>query len=166
MTADRREHRYQALVTWTGDLGTGTSRYKDFSRDHDIVLDGKVAIKGSSDPLFRGDETRANPEQMLVAALSSCHMLWYLHLCAQAGIIVKGYRDEARGTMQEDRTGSGRFSAAELNPHVLLEDPGRQDDAQQLHEAAHKKCFIARSVNFDIRINPSFSAAGQPPDRR
>lgn len=156
MQQQPRTHRYCAQITWTGDLGTGTSGYRDYSRDHDIVLDGKVRLKGSSDPLFRGDKSRANPEQLLVAALSSCHMLWYLHLCSEAGIAVAGYRDEAQGVMAEDPDGAGQFTSVELRPSVQLVDGARRVEAARLHELAHKKCFIARSVNFEVRVTPQF----------
>src|SRR5919204_989637 len=108
-----RQHHYHTTVTWTGNRGTGTSGYRDYARDHDITADGPPPIAGSSDPTYRGDRTRWNPEQLLVASLSQCHMLWYLHLCADAGIVVTAYHDRPLGTMNDDR-----FVSVILRPEV------------------------------------------------
>ena len=115
-----RKHNYAVSVTWTGNQGTGTSGYRDYSRNHDVSCDGPHTIAGSSDPAFRGDRTRWNPELELVAALSQCHMLWYLHLCAEAGVIVLSYSDDAAGTMEETADGSGRFTEVVLRPQVTI----------------------------------------------
>lgn len=152
--AARKEHRYQATVTWTGNDGTGTDSYRSYRRDHEIVAGSAPPIPGSSDPIFRGDANRYNPEQLLVASLSACHMLWYLHLCSSAGIVVTAYEDAPEGTMLEDTDGSGRFTAVTLRPSVTLADPARRRQADALHEDAHRMCFIANSVSFPVRCHP------------
>ena len=149
-----RQHRYRLTVTWTGDLGEGTRTYRAYSRDHEVTGPGKVAIPGSSDPAYRGDPHRWSPEELLVAALSQCHMLWYLHLCAEAGITVVGYQDAPEGVMEVEADGSGRFVGATLRPRVTLLDGGRTAEAETLHPRAHELCFIARSVSFPVRCEP------------
>lgn len=146
-----RTHSYDVSVTWTGNRGTGTSGYRDYGRDHDVTADGPPVIAGSSDRVFRGDPARWNPELELVAALSQCHMLWYLHLCAVAGVIVTGYTDHAGGTMSEADDGGGRFTEVVLRPQVVVASPEMTQAAASLHEEAHAKCFIANSVNFPVR---------------
>ncbi|OZM80363.1 OsmC family protein [Pseudonocardia sp. MH-G8] len=153
-----RTHHYAVSVSWTGNRGNGTSGYRDFDRDHTIAADGPPRILGSSDPAFRGDASRWNPEQLLVASLSECHMLWYLHLCADAGAVVTNYTDDARGTMAEDGAG-GRFTEVTLAPRVTVAESRMVDTALALHEAAHERCFIANSVNFPVRHEPTVIAA-------
>ena len=150
MTQVHKEHHYSIRVAWTGDLGEGTSSYRAYKRDHEISATGKSPILASSDPAFRGDPSRYNPEELLVASLSTCHMLWYLHLCAEAGIVVRGYLDEARGTMAETADGGGRFIAVTLRPRVRLAAGAGKELANKLHEKAHHLCFIANSVNFPV----------------
>jgi organic hydroperoxide reductase OsmC/OhrA len=146
-----REHSYRIETKWTGNDGQGTANYRAYRRDHEITGAGKTApIPGSSDPAFRGDGTRYNPEEMLVAALSTCHMLWMLHLCADAGIVIADYRDEAIGTMLESEDGAGHFTRVVLRPRMTIADPARMADATALHAKAHELCFIARSVNFPV----------------
>jgi organic hydroperoxide reductase OsmC/OhrA len=145
-----KEHLYRVGVRWTGNLGTGTSGYRDYSRAHVIEADGKPALPGSSDPAFRGDPARWNPEEMLVASLATCHMLWYLHLCAVAGVAVVAYADAPVGVMEETADGSGRFLRVVLNPKVTIAAASDPDTAQDLHAAAHRHCFIANSVNFPV----------------
>ncbi len=152
-------HRYQTVVEWTGNRGQGTTDYRAYSRDHLISAPGRPPLAGSSDPAFRGDATRYNPEDLLVASLSSCHMLWYLHLCSVAGIAVLAYRDEAEGTMVEDAGGGGRFAAAVLRPMAMLAPGSDVERALALHEEAHRLCFIANSVNFPVRIEPRAESA-------
>jgi len=152
-----KKHTYKATVTWTGNLGTGTSDYKAYSRDHIISGSDKKDIEGSSDPSFRGDKTRYSPEDLLLDALSACHMLWYLHLCAVNGVIVTAYEDHSTATMAENADGSGQFTAAILNPHVTVQDESMRSKADALHHEAHKLCFIARSVNFPVHLNPTAS---------
>ena len=151
-----REHRYETTVTWTGNLGSGTSNYRAYSRDHEIAFDGKPVIAGSSDPAFRGDPTRHNPEDMLVASLSTCHMLWYLHLCAVAGVVVTRYVDHAEGVMTEEADGAGQFANVVLQPEIALAPGADEARAAALHHEAHAKCFIARSVNFPVECRPRF----------
>ncbi|MGA8015273.1 MAG: OsmC family protein [Candidatus Dormiibacterota bacterium] len=148
----RREHRYRLSVTWTGNRGEGTRSYTAYSRDHEVSAEGKAALLGSSDPAFRGDPTRWSPEELLVAALSQCHMLWYLHLCSAAGIVVTAYEDSPEGVLDENRDGSGQFVRTILRPRITLADPGRAAQAAGLHSRAHELCFIARSVNFPVEV--------------
>ncbi|PRX44783.1 organic hydroperoxide reductase OsmC/OhrA [Prauserella shujinwangii] len=155
-----REHGYAVTVTWTGNTGTGTSGYAAFSRDHDVSAPGKPVLAGSSDPAFRGDPARWNPEELLVASLSECHMLWYLALCAQAGVVVTDYVDEAGGTMVEQPGGAGQFTEVVLRPRVTVAEEAMLAKAEELHGPAHEKCFIARSVNFPVRHEPRISVAG------
>ncbi|GIJ76427.1 Organic hydroperoxide reductase OsmC/OhrA [Micromonospora phaseoli] len=150
-----RAHQYATTVTWTGNLGTGTSGYRDYRRDHDVTTDGRPPIAGSSDPTFRGDPTRWNPEQLLLAALSQCHMLAYLHLCAVNGVTVTDYVDHATGTMTTDRAGNGHFTEVVLHPRVTVADPDTVETATALHADAHHACFIANSVNFPVRHEPT-----------
>jgi organic hydroperoxide reductase OsmC/OhrA len=144
----QREHKYSINLRWTGNTGKGTSDYRSYRRDHEISAPGKALIPGSADPKFRGDPLRYNPEELLVAALSSCHMLWYLHLCADAGIVVVSYEDQAEGTMEESSEGAGRFVCVTLRPRVRITGSGEQSEA--LHQRAHELCFIANSVNFPV----------------
>ncbi|HEV7907258.1 MAG TPA: OsmC family protein [Pseudonocardiaceae bacterium] len=153
MATDRR-HCCEVDLVWTGNTGNGTSNYRDFERSHEVSVAGKPTILGSADPAFRGDRTRYNPEELLVASLSECHMLWYLHLASVNGVVVIDYRDHALGTMTEHPDGSGRFTDVVLNPRVTVADPATEDTAQALHEKAHAMCFIAASVNFPVRHEP------------
>ncbi|MBY6263151.1 OsmC family peroxiredoxin [Azospirillum sp. 412522] len=155
-----REHRYAVRLDWTGNLGTGTSAYKAYSRDHALNAGTKPAIPATSDPAFRGDPARWNPEEMLVGALSSCHQLWYLHLCSAAGIVVTAYRDDAEGVMEEEGDGGGRFTAVLLRPRVTLATGSDAGRALALHHEAAEKCFIARSVNFPVRHEPVVEVEG------
>ena len=151
-----REHGYTVTVEWTGNTGTGTSAYRAYERRHDISVPdaGKPPIPGSADPVFRGDRTRWNPEELLVAALSTCHQLWYLHLCADAGVIVTSYVDRAEGVMIEDADGGGRFARVVLRPVVMLEPGSDVARARELHDLAHSRCFIAQSVKFPVTHEP------------
>jgi organic hydroperoxide reductase OsmC/OhrA len=145
-------HRYAVTVEWTGNTGTGTSAYAGYERRHEIsVGKQKPAIPGSSDPAFRGDASRWNPEELLVASLSACHKLWYLHLCAVAGIVVVSYVDHAEGEMEESADGSGRFVKVTLRPEVTLAPGSDVAKARELHAGAHAKCYIANSMNFPVQ---------------
>lgn len=149
-------HRYSIRVEWTGNAGTGTADYRAYSRGHEISAPGKsLVLPGSSDPVFRGDPAHYNPEELLVASLSACHMLWYLHLCADAGVVVTAYRDEAEGEMQVESGGAGQFVSVTLRPHVTIAPESPAELAVQLHTRAHEMCFIARSVNFPVRCEPA-----------
>jgi len=153
-------HRYLVVVEWTGNAGTGTSSYRNYERCHEISAGTqKPVIPGSSDPAFRGDATRWNPEELLVASISACHKLWYLHLCADAGIVVLAYVDHAEGVMQETADGSGRFARVILHPRVTVAAGSDIVKARELHQAAHAKCFIANSVNFPVEHDPEISVA-------
>ncbi|MBE9075972.1 OsmC family protein [Romeria aff. gracilis LEGE 07310] len=154
----QKAHRYSVQVVWTGNTGQGTASYRDYARSHEIRIEGKPVITGSADPAFRGDKTKHNPEELLVASLSSCHMLWYLHLCAEASVIVVDYQDQAVGTMVEVDSGSGRFSEVILRPAVTVSSGSEQIKAERLHEQAHHLCFIANSVNFPVRCEPTMQA--------
>ncbi|PPK85662.1 organic hydroperoxide reductase OsmC/OhrA [Neolewinella xylanilytica] len=153
-----RTHRYQSQVTWTGNRGSGTLDYRAYSRDHRIEVDGKNhPIEASSDPLFRGDREKYNPEELFLSSLSSCHMLWYLHLAAVNGIVVLDYQDRAEGTMHEADDGSGKFTGVALHPTVKIADPEKIGTANALHREAGEKCFLASSVNFRIMYYPTTS---------
>ena len=154
-----RTHDYRVTVTWTGNQGSGTSGYRAYGRDHEVSADGRAGIAASSDPLFRGDPARWNPELELVAALSQCHMLWYLHLCAMAGVVVVSYTDDADGTMTETADGGGYFTEVVLRPRVEVARAEMTETATGLHKQAHAKCFIANSVNFPVRHDPVITTA-------
>lgn len=145
-----REHRYKVTIVWTGNEGEGTATYRGYSRAHQILAEGKPTIEGSSDPSFRGDATRWNPEDLLVASLSACHKLWYLGLCSQMGVNVLSYEDEAEGVMVEVAGGAGQFEKVTLRPHIVVAAGADVQKAHDLHKKAHEMCFIARSVNFPV----------------
>lgn len=151
-----KTHQYQSTITWTGNKGSGTSDYLSYSRDHVISIPNKPDLLGSSDTVFRGDGTKHNPEDMLLASLSVCHMLWYLHLCSDAGINVMSYTDSPEGTMEEHQGSGGKFIEVILNPVITIEYPDKIDLAISLHEKAHACCFIANSVNFPVNHVPVF----------
>ncbi len=157
MTA--KTHTYQTTVRWTGNQGSGTSAYRAYSRDHEISAAGKPVVPASSDPAFHGDPGRYNPEDLLVASLSGCHMLWYLHLCAVNKVVVLEYEDNATGTMEETVDGGGHFVEITLRPTITLTAHSSLDTARRLHHDAHEKCFVANSVNFPVRIEPVFRTA-------
>jgi organic hydroperoxide reductase OsmC/OhrA len=152
--AEVRSHRYDVAVTWTGNQGSGTSSYRAYSRNHEIAADGRPDIQGSSDPVFRGDAERWNPEQLLVGSASACHKLWYLHLCAEAGVVVTAYEDHAEGRMAESDDGSGHFTLITLRPRVTIAPGSDPAKAHALHVAAHTKCYIANSLNFPVQCEP------------
>jgi len=147
-------HTYRLTTRWTGNLGSGTSGYKAYGRDHEISIAGKSALLASSDPHYRGDPSRHNPEDLLLAAISGCHLLWYLHFCSDSQIIVVSYQDEAEATMEVAADGNGRFTKAVLRPQVMITGTEKIPLAEHLHEKAHKFCFIANSVNFPITVEP------------
>jgi len=153
-------HRYQIATKWSGNLGSGTSEYKAYSRDYEIVGPEKAgAILGSSDPAFRGDASRYNPEDLLVSAVSACHMLWVLHLCADSGIVVVDYSDQAIGEMLEHPDGSGEFTLVTLYPKMTITDGSRVQDAIKVHEEANRVCALARSVRFPVKHEPAILIA-------
>jgi organic hydroperoxide reductase OsmC/OhrA len=152
-----RRHDYRVTVRWSGDTGAG---YRGYGRDHDVTAEGEPVLRGSADPAFRGAPDRWNPEELLVAALSECHMLTFLSLCARTGIAVTGYVDTADGVMREEPGGSGRFTEVVLRPEVTVADPAMAERAAALHTRAHATCFIANSVDFPVRHEPTTRAAG------
>jgi len=146
-----KDHHYQVKTEWTGNRGSGTLDYRAYTRDHIISVAGKTdTIAGSSDPAFRGDSKRYNPEELFVSSLSACHMLWYLHLASVNGITVLEYVDKAEGTMAEDASGTGRFTSVTLKPHIVIAQIDKVDRARELHKEAGAKCFIANSVNVKL----------------
>ncbi len=149
-----KEHLYKTNIEWTGNRGEGTGHYKSYDRSHVISVDNKPVIQASSDPAFMGDATKYNPEELLVAALSSCHMLWFLHLCSDHGIVVVDYKDEATGVMLETASG-GHFTEVVLHPVVTVGDKAHINKANELHHEANKKCFIANSCNFPVKHEPT-----------
>jgi organic hydroperoxide reductase OsmC/OhrA len=149
-----KEHTYTIETCWTGNDGKGTDSYKSYRRDHTIRSEGKSEIPGSSDPAFCGDPTRYNPEELMVASLSACHMLWYLHLCSANHICVLDYRDAASGVMRENADGSGEFVSVRLKPAVTLSSANYRSRALALHNEAHRLCFMARSVKFPVEVAP------------
>jgi len=149
-----REHQYAVTVRWTGNTGTGTATYRSYERAHEISAEGKPAIAASSDPVFRGNKARWNPEELLLAALSGCHQLAYLHLCAVAGIVVVEYVDHAEGVMATKPDGAGQFTRVMLRPKVTVAAGSNVAKAKELHHEAHAMCFIARSVNFPVENEP------------
>ena len=158
MTA--RTHFYTTQLRWTGNRGSGTSGYAAYDRAHDVEVVGKPPLTLSSDPKFHGDATRHNPEELLVGALSSCHMLWYLHLASTHGLCVLSYEDSAVGEMAEDADGGGRFVGVTLRPRLGLAAGADTALALRLHPLAHEKCFIANSVNFPVACEPEVVAGG------
>lgn len=157
----KKEHHYFLTTKWTGNLGEGTKDYTAYERSFGIEISNKINIQGSSDPAFRGDLTKHNPEELLLASLSSCHMLWYLHFCAAAKIIVTEYHDFASGTMIEKSNGSGQFVEVLLKPRVIVAEVAMISKALTLHQKASEYCFIANSVNFPVTHQPSCGAASE-----
>lgn len=154
VTMADKTHRYELDITWTGNTGTGTSGYRDYERAHDISAPGKPTIAGTADLAFRGVPERWNPEELLVASLSQCHMLWVLALCAQNGVTVTGYTDQPWGTMAQTADGGGYFTEVMLRPTVHIADAQQAETLTEIHERAHRLCFIANSVNFEVGCQP------------
>jgi organic hydroperoxide reductase OsmC/OhrA len=148
------QHHYNTTITWTGNLGKGTAEYKGYDRAHTVSFAGKLDILGSSDAAFRGDKAKHTPEELFVSSLATCHMLWYLHLCSVNNVVVTGYVDHAKGVMEEDPKGSGRFTEVTLYPRVTVMEKSMIEKANALHHDAHKMCFIANSVNFPVLQKP------------
>jgi len=144
-------HTYYLELEWRGNLGHGTSTYEGYSREHILRIAGKPDLIATADALFRGDATLHNPEDLLLAALSGCHLLTYLALCARARINVLGYRDQAEGTLHLTKDGGGHFTEVVLRPEVIVAEEQMVEKAQHFHGEVHKYCFIARSVNFPVR---------------
>jgi organic hydroperoxide reductase OsmC/OhrA len=153
-----KAHHYSLIVNWTGNKGEGTNGYKSYERSHEIIIEGKEIIKGSSDPSFLGDRTKHNPEELLLASISSCHMLWYLHLCSDAGIVVTNYIDNAKGIMEETADGGGKFTSVTLYPTITLKNIAQLEKASALHNKANELCFITNSLNFKVQHKAIFIA--------
>ena len=153
-----RSHAYRLTIEWTGNQGEGTSNYRSYKRSHTIRVDGKQDIAGSSDPSFRGEKDKHNPEELFLASIAACHMLWYLHLCATKHITVTAYTDNATGIMEETKDGSGKFTEVTLHPIVTIKEANMIEMAHSLHQQAHNMCFIANSCNFDIKHEPQITA--------
>ena len=151
----KKEHHYSLTVKWTGNKGQGTSDYRTYERSHTIQVENKVEIAASSDPAFRGDKTKHNPEDLFLSSLSSCHMLWYLHLCSDAGVVVVDYFDRAEGVMIETESGGGHFTSVILHPLVTVSEKSMIEKASALHHEANKLCFIASSCNFPVKHEAS-----------
>lgn len=152
-----QEHHYKVKTTWTGNPGHGTINAAQYERAHTVSIDGKVDLECSSDTPFRGDGSKHNPEDFLVASLSQCHMLWYLHLCADAGVVVMEYEDEAKGVLEMGPSGSA-FTEVVLQLKVRVSDASMIQKAISLHDQAHQKCFIANSVNFPVIHQPKITS--------
>jgi organic hydroperoxide reductase OsmC/OhrA len=157
-----KEHTYKTKLVWTGNQGEGTKTYAGYSRSHEISIEGKPTIVGSSDPHFRGDTSRYNPEELLLAALSACHMLSYLHQCAVAKVVVLEYSDDAMGKMIEMPDDGGHFTEVTLRPRVVISEESDPEKAKELHHKAHELCFIANSVNFPVGAEPSIETRTTP----
>jgi organic hydroperoxide reductase OsmC/OhrA len=149
-----KKHEYQTNLTWTGNQGEGTKKYNSYTRDYTIEILNKTIILGSSDPAFLGDANKHNPEDLLVSSISSCHMLWFLHLASTKGIVVVDYSDKATGVMIEQEDGSGYFESVTLNPIVTITDATRFEETNELHQLANKYCFISNSLNFKVKHHP------------
>ena len=154
-----KAHRYEVTVVWSGNDGPGTVSYQSYRRSHKLHSQGKPVIPGSADPAFRGEPDRWNPEELLIASLSACHQLWYLHLCAAAGVVVVGYEDKAEGVMIEEADGAGQFSHVVLKPHVVVAPGSNTAMALSLHHEANGMCFIARSMKFPVTHEPRITVA-------
>jgi len=153
-------HQYTSRVVWTGNRGEGTATYRGYDRTWDIAAPGKPVIPCSNDPLLGGDPAKMNPEDLLLSALSACHMLWYLHYAADAGIVVLAYEDEPVGIGEAGPGGAGRFVSATLRPRITVRVGADLEKAEAIHGRIHEVCFIARSVNFPVTCEPVFAVAG------
>jgi organic hydroperoxide reductase OsmC/OhrA len=150
-----KQHYYALSVTWSGNTGDGTKTYRSYDRNHVVSIHGKPPLYCSADAAFRGDTTKYTPEELLVASLAGCHMLWFLHLCSESGVVVNGYADNATGSMVETPNGGGYFTEVTLHPNVTVAEESMVRKANELHKKANELCFIARSVNFPVRHQPS-----------
>ena len=154
-----KTHDYTARIAWTGDRGEGTKRYKGYDRTWRIATPGQLPIDCSNDPSLGGDPTKPNPEDLLLASLSGCHMLWYLHLASEAGIVVRAYEDAPLGVGETGPRGDGRYLRAVLRPTITLAQGADLAKADALHHEVHHFCFIARSVNFPIAYEARYLEA-------
>ncbi|MCA2014357.1 OsmC family protein [Cereibacter sphaeroides] len=155
-----KQHSYTSAIRWTGNTGEGTAHYRAYTRDWEVAVPGKPVIPCSNDPLLGGNKGLMNPEDMLLSALSGCHMLWYLHLASDAGIVVTAYEDAPEGTGELEPGGAARFVKAVLRPRITVKPGADMARAEAIHHEIHKVCFIARSVNFPVEIEPVFTIEG------
>lgn len=153
------QHQYTARVIWTGDRGQGTSNYRAYDRTWDIATPGKATLHCSNDPLLGGNSNLHNPEDLLLSSLSACHMLWFLHLAANAGIVVTRYQDDPIGIGETEPNGAGRFLRATLRPTIEIDDMAKRDKADALHHEIHRYCYIARSVSFPVSYEAEYTVA-------
>jgi organic hydroperoxide reductase OsmC/OhrA len=160
------DHRYALTVTWTGNSGHGTSTYRGYRRTHTVRAEGPPELLGSADRTFHGDRDRWNPEQLLLASLSQCHMLSYLHVCVDEGVVVTEYVDHATGSMRTEADGSGRFTEVVLHPEVTVADESMVEAATAAHHRANQLCFIANSVSFPVQHQPVVRVCGSSGDGR
>lgn len=151
------ELNYLIHLEWTGNLGEGTKDYRSYHRSYTVNAEGKEAVQGSADPQFKGDASKWNPEEMLLSSLSACHMLWYLHLCSTHKITVSAYTDQPLANLNVDGAGNGQFTKAILRPHIVIQESEKVETARALHHEAHQKCFVARSINFPVSIEPTIN---------
>lgn len=151
-----KDHYYKTIVTWTGNTGKGTLDYKAYERDHIIQVQGKPEIQGTSEVSYYGNQFRYNPEELLVASLSACHMLWFLHLCAINKVVIIAYKDIAFGTMQTTPGGGGKFTEVILKPDISIAGSADAELLDKLHKEANTLCFIASSCNFPVRHQPNY----------
>lgn len=152
------EHRYAVDLTWRGNCGTGTSGYRDYARDVLLRADGKPDLEGSADPTFRGDASRWNPEELLLAALAQCHLLSYLHSAVNHGVVVTAYDDSPVATMEQVGQG-GRFTSVVLRPRVTVASEEQIEAALAIHQEASENCFIAASMNFPVLHEPTVDSS-------
>ena len=149
------EHNYKLTAEWTGNKGDGTKNVRTYDRSHTISIPGKPDLFLTTDNPAVGDKSKLNPEDLLVSALSSCHMLSYLYLCSMEGVIITSYLDNATGIMIENESGGGKFKEVTLNPIVSVTEVSMVEKAIALHHKAHEICYIANSVNFEVKCNPT-----------
>lgn len=154
-----KTHDYEAHIVWTGNSGDGTRSYKSYARTWELASPGKSAVMCSNDPLLGGDPTKYNPEDLLICAIASCHMLWYLHLCSQAGIVVQSYADTPLAVGVMEPSGAGQFQLITLRPKILIDVQSDAQKAHALHHDVHQYCFIARSINFPVEYAPEITKA-------
>lgn len=150
----KHKHHYKLTAVWDGNKGEGTKNVRTYDRSHTVTIAGKPELHLTTDNPAVGDKTKLNPEDLLVSAISSCHMLSYLYVCALEGVVVKDYIDNATGTMLEKESGGGSFKEVILNPEVVVAHKSMIEKAIELHHQAHEICYIANSVNFDVKCDP------------
>lgn len=150
----KHEHNYKVRAEWTGNKGEGTKNVRSYDRSHTVTIQGKPELHLTTDNPAVGDKTKLNPEDLLVSAISSCHMLSYLYVCALEGIVITSYTDNATGIMIEEASGGGSFKEVNLYPICHVQNEQMIDKAIELHHKAHEICYIANSVNFEVKCNP------------